>query len=41
MQMLEEEPLHSKIPLRGVADLKGKKGRVGIAGPVLTKLAPP
>jgi TRAP-type mannitol/chloroaromatic compound transport system substrate-binding protein len=34
-----EEPLHSKIPLRGVADLKGKKGRfVGIAGPVLTKL---
>ncbi|MGQ9695562.1 MAG: TRAP transporter substrate-binding protein DctP [Thermodesulfobacteriota bacterium] len=34
-----EEPIHSKIPLKGVADLKGKKGRfVGIAGPVLTKL---
>jgi len=34
-----EEPIHSKVPLKGVADLKGKKGRfVGIAGPVLTKL---
>lgn len=34
-----EEPIHSKIPLRSLDDLKGKKGRfVGIAGPVMAKL---
>ncbi|MGC9323311.1 MAG: TRAP transporter substrate-binding protein DctP [Desulfomonilia bacterium] len=34
-----EEPLHSKIPIRSIEDLKGKKGRfVGLAGPVLAKI---
>ncbi|MDT8272055.1 MAG: TRAP transporter substrate-binding protein DctP [Desulfomonilia bacterium] len=34
-----EEPLHSKIPIRSIDDLKGKKGRfVGLAGPVMAKL---
>jgi TRAP-type mannitol/chloroaromatic compound transport system substrate-binding protein len=34
-----EEPLHSKFPIRSVADMKGKKGRfVGLAGPVMQKL---
>lgn len=34
-----QEPIHSKTPIRSIADLKGKKGRfVGLAGPVMTKL---
>ncbi|HDR16528.1 MAG TPA: C4-dicarboxylate ABC transporter substrate-binding protein [Desulfobacteraceae bacterium] len=34
-----EEPLHSKIPIRSLEDIKGKKGRfVGVAGPVMSKL---
>ncbi|MGB3222866.1 MAG: TRAP transporter substrate-binding protein DctP [Desulforhopalus sp.] len=34
-----QEPIHSKIPIRTIADLKGKKGRfVGLAGPVMQKL---
>lgn len=34
-----EEPIHSKVPIRSLQDLKGKKGRfVGLAGPVLQKL---
>ena len=34
-----EEPIHSKFPIRSIADLKGKKGRfVGLAGPLLKKL---
>jgi TRAP-type mannitol/chloroaromatic compound transport system substrate-binding protein len=34
-----EEPIHSKVPIRSVNDLKGKKGRfVGLAGPVMQKL---
>jgi TRAP-type mannitol/chloroaromatic compound transport system substrate-binding protein len=34
-----EEPIHSKVPIRSLQDLKGKKGRfVGMAGPVLQKL---
>jgi TRAP-type mannitol/chloroaromatic compound transport system substrate-binding protein len=35
----DEEPIHSKIPIRSIADMKGKKARfVGSAGPVLNKL---
>jgi len=34
-----QEPIHSKVPIRSISDLKGKKGRfVGLAGPVLQKL---
>ena len=34
-----QEPIHSKVPIRSIDDLKGKKGRfVGLAGPVMTKL---
>lgn len=34
-----QEPIHSKVPIRSIEDLKGKKGRfVGLAGPVLKKL---
>jgi TRAP-type mannitol/chloroaromatic compound transport system substrate-binding protein len=34
-----EEPIHSKLPIRSIADMKGKKARfVGAAGPVLNKL---
>ena len=35
----EQEPMHSKIPIRSIADFKGKKGRfVGMAAPVMAKL---
>jgi TRAP-type mannitol/chloroaromatic compound transport system substrate-binding protein len=35
----DEEPIHSKLPIKSIADMKGKKGRfVGVAGPVLNKL---
>lgn len=34
-----QEPIHSKIPIKSIADLQGKKGRfVGLAGPVMQKL---
>ncbi len=34
-----QEPIHSKVPIRSIADFKGKKGRfVGLAGPVMQKL---
>lgn len=34
-----QEPIHSKFPIRSLADLEGKKGRfVGLAGPVMQKL---
>ena len=34
-----QEPIHSKFPIKTIADLKGKKGRfVGLAGPVMQKL---
>lgn len=34
-----QEPIHSKFPIKTLADLKGKKGRfVGLAGPVMQKL---
>jgi TRAP-type mannitol/chloroaromatic compound transport system substrate-binding protein len=34
-----QEPIHSKVPIRSISELKGKKGRfVGLAGPVMTKL---
>lgn len=34
-----QEPIHSKIPIHSLADMKGKKGRfVGLAGPVMKKL---
>ena len=34
-----QEPIHSKIPIHSIEDLKGKKGRfVGLAGPVMQKL---
>lgn len=34
-----EEPIHSKIPIHSIADMKGKKGRfVGVAGPVMNAL---
>ncbi len=34
-----QEPIHSKVPINSIADLKGKKGRfVGLAGPVMQKL---
>jgi len=34
-----QEPIHSKVPIATVEDLKGKKGRfVGVAGPVMQKL---
>ena len=34
-----EEPIHSKFPIRSLDDMKGKKGRfVGLAGPVMSKL---
>lgn len=34
-----QEPIHSKFPIKSVADMQGKKGRfVGLAGPVMTKL---
>jgi TRAP-type mannitol/chloroaromatic compound transport system substrate-binding protein len=34
-----EEPIHSKFPIRGLEDMKGKKGRfVGVAGPVMSQL---
>jgi len=35
----EQEPMHSKVPIRSLADIKGKKGRfVGMAAPVMAKL---
>jgi TRAP-type mannitol/chloroaromatic compound transport system substrate-binding protein len=35
----DEEPIHSKFPIKSIADMKGKKARfVGVAGPVLNKL---
>lgn len=35
----EQEPMHSKVPIRSLADMKGKKGRfVGMAAPVMAKL---
>jgi len=34
-----QEPIHSKVPIHSVADMKGLKGRfVGVAGPVMSKL---
>jgi TRAP-type mannitol/chloroaromatic compound transport system substrate-binding protein len=34
-----QEPIHSKFPVKSIADFKGKKGRfVGLAGPVMAKL---
>jgi TRAP-type mannitol/chloroaromatic compound transport system substrate-binding protein len=34
-----EEPIHSRIPIHSIADMKGKKGRfVGLAGPVMAKI---
>ena len=34
-----QEPIHSKFPIRSIEDMKGKKGRfVGLAGPVMAKL---
>jgi TRAP-type mannitol/chloroaromatic compound transport system substrate-binding protein len=34
-----EEPIHSKFPIKSIDDMKGKKGRfVGVAGPVMNKL---
>ena len=35
----DEEPIHSKFPIRSINDMKGKKARfVGVAGPVMNKL---